>query len=80
MAAAFSPCLPNPRLALLEAVLASEPSDAVECLSFSLPKTFDTNDGACVTIGATGTPATCVGRALFACSRQDVTERLDLAP
>jgi len=30
-------------------------------------------------MGAIFTPPTCVGIALFACSRQDVTERLDFA-
>lgn len=62
--AAFSPCLPNP-------VLLIRP---IEGLSVPPVYDFDMKVG-----GRTSTPATWVGKALLACSRQEVKERLDLA-
>ena len=66
-AAAFSPCLPKPKLDLAEPV-----SDERVFSSFP-PHTLETNDGAAVD-AVTGT-----GSALLAWSRHDVMERLDLA-
>lgn len=77
IAAAFSPCLPNPNEAnfSLSIVVSELPLDPVcKC---------DTKDGGLdmklFVIGVMFTGPTCVGMTLFACSRHDVTERLDLA-
>ena len=76
--AAFSPCLPNPNPVLKTLDLVSDDGD-FSC-SFQI---LETNEGpwlaALEITGRTSTPATCVGRALFACSRQEVTERFDFA-
>jgi hypothetical protein len=66
--AAFSPCLPNPNPANLSCVLSAPPSVEVVplvCTKLAGP--------------LRSTPATWVGKALLACSRQEEKERLDLA-
>ena len=77
--AAFSPCLPNPNPVLRLPDPVSDDGD-FSCSPFHI---LETNEGpwlaALEITGRTSTPATCVGRALFACSRQEVTERFDLA-
>lgn len=83
-AACFSPCLPNPNPANLESFSFSlVPFCGVDDASLDPVYRFDTNDGGLErTDDARGpilTGPTCVGIALFACSRQDVMDRLTLA-
>lgn len=74
-AAAFSPCLPKPNPAKRSSLLVS----LVSALEKLLPVyRFDTKDGGLLGT-LMGPMLACVGRTLFACSRQEVTERLDLA-
>lgn len=85
--AAFSPCLPNPNPANLPCVLSAPVLPSLLILLAGLwvdavPPVyrFEMKEGGPeVTIGRTSMPATWVGKALLACSRQEVTERLDLA-
>lgn len=77
-AAAFSPCLPKPNPANFSSFV------SLVLLELVAPVyRFETNDGGLAIVdgekGGTLTPAMCVGRTPFACSRHDVRERLDFA-
>jgi len=88
--AAFSPCLPNPNPANLSCVVSAPVLPSLLILPIRptvglwvdvLPPVykFEMKEGGPETVVGIGIPATWDGRALLACSRQEVRERLDLA-